>query len=104
MFADAQHHADRGDIVFRDPATQLEHIGRQGTDKVLMARSDDGGDVCAGGDDTAETVEDQMAKTRVVVLGAGFGGLELTTILADALGRVVAMAVMGTVSRLMRTV
>ena len=27
-----------------------------------------------------------MAKTRVVVLGAGFGGLELTTILADALG------------------
>src|SRR5438874_2461893 len=25
-------------------------------------------------------------KTRVVVLGAGFGGLELTTILSDALG------------------
>lgn len=27
-----------------------------------------------------------MAKTRVVVLGAGFGGLELTTILSDTLG------------------
>jgi sulfide:quinone oxidoreductase len=27
-----------------------------------------------------------MTKTRVVVLGAGFGGLELTTILSDALG------------------
>ena len=27
-----------------------------------------------------------MAKTRVVVLGAGFGGLELTTILSEALG------------------
>lgn len=27
-----------------------------------------------------------MARTRVTVLGAGFGGLELTTILADALG------------------
>src|SRR5678816_3325497 len=25
-------------------------------------------------------------KTRVVVLGAGFGGLELTTVLSDALG------------------
>ena len=25
-------------------------------------------------------------KTRVVVLGAGFGGLELTTILSDAFG------------------
>jgi len=25
-------------------------------------------------------------RTRVVVLGAGFGGLELTTILSDALG------------------
>jgi len=25
-------------------------------------------------------------KTRVVVLGAGFGGLELTTLLSDALG------------------
>src|SRR5688572_16696508 len=28
----------------------------------------------------------QTMKTRVVVLGAGFGGLELTTILADAFG------------------
>ncbi len=27
-----------------------------------------------------------MTKTRVVVLGAGFGGLELTTILSDAFG------------------
>ena len=27
-----------------------------------------------------------MSKTRVVVLGAGFGGLELTTILSEALG------------------
>ena len=27
-----------------------------------------------------------MSKTRVVVLGAGFGGLELTTILSDAFG------------------
>jgi sulfide:quinone oxidoreductase len=27
-----------------------------------------------------------MVKTRVVVLGAGFGGLELTTILSDTFG------------------
>ena len=27
-----------------------------------------------------------MSKTRVVVLGAGFGGLELTTILSEAFG------------------
>jgi sulfide:quinone oxidoreductase len=31
-------------------------------------------------------MEDVMATFRVVVLGAGFGGLELTTILADAFG------------------
>src|SRR4249920_1805679 len=28
-------------------------------------------------------------KTRVVVLGAGFGGLELTTLLSDALGETI---------------
>src|SRR6516164_7764394 len=29
---------------------------------------------------------EQLMRTRVVVLGAGFGGLELATVLSDALG------------------
>ena len=69
-----------------DSMTLLKQIGAQSSSSKQVTEGATARAVAPSSDRSSSPPYDRPVKTRVVVLGAGFGGLELATVLSEALG------------------